>query len=684
MRRTPRLFPLQRCNIAAGCPGVPAWDVPVSLFLLLMRASDPVILSAAGAKDLLFELFLDTLSSEPQYRAPEVAMEAAIVFIGLFGILFVIGAALGLVAFTRLSRVDSSDLVRIPELLRRVAELERRLGIGQEAEPVTAEPVPRPVVRAPVPRPSSPVPPRADLETVIAGRWLNRVGLLLVFLAAFYALKWEFDNNVLGPTGRVALWTLIGAGLVAYSQWLAARGDRILAAGRVLLGLVRRVLPPRRAAAPHRPVRDGVLRRVHGPAHHPRAGHGAPVPRAGGVGARERSQLSGRALRAAVARPPLGAHARRGRSRRAAPRRDRGDSATPARAAGGPNAVRGPRAHVRGTRDPDPPRGALGHDRVGGAGRRAGMVRVQSEVVVPARRRARALRHHSVSPARLPAARRRVPLERPLCHIRRGARLCGGGTGTVAPPDGPGYRRGAAGLPSPRRDGQRARRLGPLARGRPVLHDAGARSRGDAERQARPAAHAVAPLDRVLHGAGRDRRAPPGRGAALAGVGPVRHRGRQGVPHRPVVPLRRGSRPVVDRAGDRAARGFAPLPAGARGPRGPVRRAALLLLAAVGATQALPAPWKHWQYSAAITVPPGLSPRLVRVLVPDQVSRRAREDWPDLRVIDDSGREVPFVLHARLGRRSSEDRAARLMDVTYKPGDDTRATLDLGPGARRD
>jgi len=163
-------------------------------------------------------------------------MEAAIVFIGLFGILFVIGAALGLVAFTRLSKVDQNDLVRIPELLRRVAELERRLGIGQEAEPVTAEPVPPPVLRPPVPRPPFPVPPRTDLETVIAGRWLNRVGLLLVFLAAFYALKWEFDNNVLGPTGRVALWTLVGAGLVAYGQWLAARGHRYLADGLTGLG----------------------------------------------------------------------------------------------------------------------------------------------------------------------------------------------------------------------------------------------------------------------------------------------------------------------------------------------------------------------------------------------------------------------------------------------------------------
>ena len=213
MRRTPRLFPLQRCNIGARCPGVAAWDVPLSLLLVTRRVKDRSI-SLQSERGCHPErrrregpaFLLDTPSGDRQYRAPEVAMEAAIVFIGLFGILFVIGAALGIVAFVRLHDVAQNDLVRIPELLRRVAELERRLGIGQEAEPVTAEPVPPPVVRAPVPRPPSPVPrppspvtPRADLETVIAGRWLNRVGLLLVFLAAFYALKLEFDNNVLGP-----------------------------------------------------------------------------------------------------------------------------------------------------------------------------------------------------------------------------------------------------------------------------------------------------------------------------------------------------------------------------------------------------------------------------------------------------------------------------------------------------
>jgi hypothetical protein len=109
--------------------------------------------------------------------------------------------------------------------------------------------------------------------------------------------------------------------------------------------------------------------------------------------------------------------------------------------------------------------------------------------------------------------------------------------------------------------------------------------------------------------------------------------------------------------------------------------ALLVALAAQGSDPALPSAWRHWPYSAAIALPALGSPRLVRVLVPDHVSRRAQAGWSDLRVIDDSGREVPYVLHARLGRRSREDRAARLMDLTHKPGEDTRATLDLGPGS---
>jgi hypothetical protein len=100
------------------------------------------------------------------------------------------------------------------------------------------------------------------------------------------------------------------------------------------------------------------------------------------------------------------------------------------------------------------------------------------------------------------------------------------------------------------------------------------------------------------------------------------------------------------------------------------------------APHALPEAWRHWRYSAPIGVPESAEPQLVRALVPDVVSRKALPFWPDLRVVDDAGREVPFVLHARQRQHSREQRDARLLDVTYQPGHDTRATVDLGADAR--
>ena len=93
----------------------------------------------------------------------------------------------------------------------------------------------------------------------------------------------------------------------------------------------------------------------------------------------------------------------------------------------------------------------------------------------------------------------------------------------------------------------------------------------------------------------------------------------------------------------------------------------------------LPDAWRHWRYSAPISVPEAGEPLLVRATVPYHVSRKAFSFWSDLRVIDDGGREIPFVLHAHLGQRNRVRREARLMDVTYQPGQDTRATVDLGP-----
>src|SRR5438874_1376826 len=64
MGRTPRLFPLRRCNIAARCPCVHAWDVPVSLPRPAPRQHRPGRAAGWWARPGPYQLGPD----EPAYR----------------------------------------------------------------------------------------------------------------------------------------------------------------------------------------------------------------------------------------------------------------------------------------------------------------------------------------------------------------------------------------------------------------------------------------------------------------------------------------------------------------------------------------------------------------------------------------------------------------------------------------
>ncbi len=136
------------------------------------------------------------------------------------------------------------DLVR--DLMSRVDRLERKLGV--EAAPLPA-PVP-PTVSAPsshdavlAPQTSElpeaqrsfrvpPIPPQAvaaraeeiDLESRIGSHWLNRIGIAAVLIGVSYFLKFAFDNNWIGPGGRVAIGLLAGIAVVLWSEHFRARG----------------------------------------------------------------------------------------------------------------------------------------------------------------------------------------------------------------------------------------------------------------------------------------------------------------------------------------------------------------------------------------------------------------------------------------------------------------------------
>jgi uncharacterized membrane protein len=75
-----------------------------------------------------------------------------------------------------------------------------------------------------------------DLETLIAGRWLNRIGIVALITAVSFFLKYAFDNNWIGPSGRVAIGILLGAAMLPWSHWLLTRGYQYFSEGIAALG----------------------------------------------------------------------------------------------------------------------------------------------------------------------------------------------------------------------------------------------------------------------------------------------------------------------------------------------------------------------------------------------------------------------------------------------------------------
>ena len=70
-------------------------------------------------------------------------------------------------------------------------------------------------------RPSKAAP---DLESRIGSHWLNRIGITAVLIGVSYFLKFAFDNNWIGPAGRVAIGLLAGIAVVVWSENFRHRG----------------------------------------------------------------------------------------------------------------------------------------------------------------------------------------------------------------------------------------------------------------------------------------------------------------------------------------------------------------------------------------------------------------------------------------------------------------------------
>lgn len=151
-------------------------------------------------------------------------------------------------------RVEALE-ARVRELREEVAALRggsegERPGVTSESAEAAAPPASssaaasaassRPVEPAPsAPKPRKPM--RAawrdiDFESLIGGRWLNRIGILTLLIAAAFFLRYAFENEWIGPTGRVLIGLVSGLALAGYGEGLAKRKMRYFAEGMTALG----------------------------------------------------------------------------------------------------------------------------------------------------------------------------------------------------------------------------------------------------------------------------------------------------------------------------------------------------------------------------------------------------------------------------------------------------------------
>lgn len=105
-------------------------------------------------------------------------------------------------------------------LMKRLEKLERAVG---ELEPEEKEMRPKPVSTVEVPTPPTNPKKSIDLEFRIGGTWLNRIGVAAVILGLAYFLKYSFDNQWIGPTGRVLLGILTGLFMMGAGEKLRYR-----------------------------------------------------------------------------------------------------------------------------------------------------------------------------------------------------------------------------------------------------------------------------------------------------------------------------------------------------------------------------------------------------------------------------------------------------------------------------
>jgi Protein of unknown function (DUF3999) len=92
----------------------------------------------------------------------------------------------------------------------------------------------------------------------------------------------------------------------------------------------------------------------------------------------------------------------------------------------------------------------------------------------------------------------------------------------------------------------------------------------------------------------------------------------------------------------------------------------------------LPKRWANWRYSRVIELPPTVTARLAGLVLPQDVYLHAQGSLTDLRIIDDSGNQVPYALYQREGSTASKALPTEMLENSFSRGSYTQLTLSMG------
>jgi uncharacterized membrane protein len=121
------------------------------------------------------------------------------------------------------ARAGSHEATATPQRL--VASAAPSAATVPPAPPVRTQPAaPYPIVPQVSARVAHSQAREADLESRIGSHWLNRIGISAVLIGIAYFLKFAFDNNWIGPAGRIAIGLLAGIAMVLWSERFRAKG----------------------------------------------------------------------------------------------------------------------------------------------------------------------------------------------------------------------------------------------------------------------------------------------------------------------------------------------------------------------------------------------------------------------------------------------------------------------------